>query len=326
MKLPFILLATLTITQPLSISVYAAENFADSPSQDLTRLNFYPHPGRLSLAPDVQYVPIDTSNSTTGTNPGNTTATQLTQFDLNVAYGLPLDGLRFGIAETWETHRWTDTTHATTGAISQTDSSGLSDPTFQLQYRFINAPAMGFSGDVNLIVSPSWTTHTVAVTTQEGNDGRGFGTTSLTGALYWIFPMNDVELNATLTRDFSGNGVNPVTPDSSYDRDSVLLLTMTAYDRFHLTQDFYLQGSLAFDLPYSYNQTNQAVTPVTTSFQYPFHINPSAVLGYRICENFVMDFTYGYQNYTTTSVPATPPNTTTLTKESTLTLRARFEI
>ena len=304
----------------------ADDAFTAAPSSDLTRLNYYPHPDKLYVAPDIQFIPTDLSIPQVGDSPGNTTATQSWQADLNVIYGLPIEGLRLGVTVTWLWHRWADTTDSGTGAVNQADTDGLSDPTFELQYRLIDSAPTGLSWDADLIVSPSMTTHEVATLSDEGSDGKGYGTLSVTSNLYWISAMNDLGLVINLTYDFSGNGVNSTTPTASYNRDSVWTLTTIASDRFHFTRDFYAQASAAFDFPYSFNQTNQAATPVTRSFQFPFHINPSFQLGYRVKEKFVVDAIYTYQNYTFLSVPASPPNTSTHMIENTLELQAKVEL
>src|SRR5277367_1495752 len=90
----------------------AGSVFVTDPSRDLTRLNYYPHPYDLYIAPDFQVIPTDLGIPSNGVAPLNTSATHYWQFDLNLIYGLPFlaSGLRFGVSESVLIHRWTDTT------------------------------------------------------------------------------------------------------------------------------------------------------------------------------------------------------------------------
>lgn len=312
--------------QPSQGALAQSEAMGELPSRNLTRLHYYPHPGRLYLAPDIEYIPTDLASPESDGGPGNASTSHSFEADLNAIYGLPIDGLRIGASESWLIHRFTDSTNAKSGFVNQTDSSGFSDPTVELQYRFMDSQPWGFAGDVNLSVSPSWVTHTIATSTAQGSDGKGYGTTELSANLYWIMPLDDVGLYGGVTRQFSGNGVNPTTPASSTSRSSAWAWTMTAVDRFHLTPQLYAQLSAVFSFSYAYSQTNQATTPVITQYQVPFHVNPTALVGYLVLPNFTLDAAYTYQNDTTTSTPGGGASTMSHTIENTVVLRGRVEI
>jgi hypothetical protein len=298
--------------------------FLSDPSRDLTRLNYYPHSGKFYVEPDAQYTATDLNIPATPGTPKNPSSAHSWQLDLDLIYGLPVDGLRFYLSESYLAHRWTDTTSVKTGFVTQSDSSGFSDPTFELQYRYFETEPLGFSGDVSLSFSPSWVTDDIASSLSSGSDGKGYGTLALTATEYKLFPVADFGLGETLSHQFSGNAVNAIEPTDSYSRDSVFVFTVTATARLHINEDFYVQGAAGVEFPYSVNQTTAAAVATTT--QTPFHINPELLAGYRVLANFCVDVLYTYQNYTRTTVPSAPPNTTTFVLENTAELRARIEI
>lgn len=300
-------------------------NFMDDPARDLTRLNFYPHSGNIYLAPDFQYAPTELSNPSTNGSPLNDTVTHSMQADLLLTYGLPWEGFRVGVAESWLIHRWADTTYTGTGAVSQTTTAGLSNPTFSANVRVKDAVGMGFGWDLGLSFSPSWVGHDVATTTTQGTDGTGYGIMSANSIFYYIDTHNDFGFALNLTQDFSGSGVNQSNSNNSYTRDSVSFFGATLTDRWHFTQDLYGQLAAAFAFGYSVGQTNAAATPVTTTFAYPFRLVPSALVGYRVAENFTLDLNYSYQNYNYSGTPTSGNDTTTQYIESNLQLRARFQ-
>lgn len=316
----------LSLPSALAQETTADAYFLSDPSRDITRLNYYPHPGKFYFAPDAQYTGADLSIPTKGTTPEASSSTHAWQMDLDLIYGLPIEGLRIFAAETYLFHRWSNSTSVKSGFVTESNSSGFSDPTFQLQYRYFETAPLGFSGDISLQISPSWVTDDAATSLSSGSDGKGYGDLALVATEYKLFPVLDLGLQETLAKDFSGNVVNVETPASSYHRDSLLNFTMTAIARIHMTEDLYAQAEAAFDFPYSFNQTNAQATPAVSNIQYPFHLNPSLLAGYRILDNFCMDVLYTYQNYTRTTAPTAPPNTDTFVMENVFEIRARVEI
>jgi hypothetical protein len=313
--------ALLVLTSAVAFA--ADENmdyFSSAPSRDLTRLSYYAHSGKLYVVPDFVYQPTDYTTTTPGL-PAN--AHELV-FDLNLSYGLPIEGLRIGAAETWQIHRWTDTTHAN-GYVSTTESAGLSDPTFSLAYRLIDSAPTGLAADLTLSGSPSFVDYNEPATTISGNDGRGYGEMSLAATVYWIMDMNDIGATGTATREFSGSATNQTDAANSYSRDSAWTGTASLTDRFHLGEDLYVQGEAIFDFGNSYTRVSDAAPPVTTVAGTSFHVEPALSVGYRIQRCFVLDAIYTYQNYFTQATPDTGAATQTKLVINTVTLQARME-
>lgn len=327
MKIAAVTTVTLfALTLSTTTVARADDSLQSDPSTDLTRLNYYPHSGKLYLAPDIQAVPTDLSIPSNGEKTENTGSTHSWQVDFDAIYGLPIAGLRIGYSQTYLAHRWSDTVVASNGFVNQTGSSGLSDPTFALQYRYYETGQYGFSGDISFNVSPSWVTADISTSGSSGSDGKGYGTAELIAAQYYLLPSLDFGLSEGLSRQFSGNAVNQVKSTSSYDRSSTWVLGIAPTVRAHITPELYAQASATFDFAYSYDETSGASPSVTTTESFPFRAIPALLVGYLIHQNMTLDALYTYQNYTHTGSAPSSATVSTFAMENTFELRARLEL
>jgi hypothetical protein len=320
-KQPTRVLCLVSILLPFLLSWNATAR-ADH-SETLGNLNYYPHLHRLLLTPRVTttlHESTAVNNDLTGQQTSDT-ATNFTDADITLTYGL-LPGLRVGANETELFSSTTNHTNAS-GTTTQTSSSGPSDPTFFSEYRYFeDDEKTRISADVDLSGSPSIVIHDNATTSQNGNNGRGYGTLSLTAPVYWWVQWNEIELSPEVTRNFSGNSQGAAPASSTY-RNANYTGSVTLFDRAHFLEKFYIQASAVFDIPYSVHTITQNPAAISRTTQYPFHVVPRANLGWLIRKNILLDAEYDYYNYTTTVAET---SSSTSNDESTVAFRFYIEL
>jgi hypothetical protein len=307
----------------LSVAVLALAPMAraddDSHSSDIANLSYYPRQGKFLLTPRLTFSVNDQSSSESNGSPTGSSAIAFSRVDAGVTYGV-IDGLRLGVSETELFN--SATTHTAGANTTLTRTSGLSDPTFSAFYRYCEQDAKGLAADLGLTFSPSWVQHTVASTTENGSEGKGYGTLDISAPFYWWMGMNEVGLTPAFEHEFSGNGVGATTA-ASYNRGNASYFATTLDDRFHFTPKFFAQAGGIFYFPYSFQNTytNNAATVRTT--HEPFYVVPRLNADYKFLNNVLFDIEYDYYNYTTT-VSETGASTKSI--ESTLAVRFFIEI
>ena len=302
-----------------------AQDFTESGdhSANLANLNYYPHQGHFLLSPRVTSS-ISDQNSTTNedSNPTGVSTVAFFRGDLPISYGL-LPGLRIGISENELFNSESTHTVGNSRATSFSKSSGLSDPTFSTAYRYFEDDARsGLSGDVAVSASPSWVSHQVSSPTQDGSNGKGYGTLSAALPFYLWKSKNEVELSPAITHQYVGNGVG-VDPTSSFTRGSTSFETVTVNDRLHLTSNASVQGGLLLNFPYNTQTTTLDSSMTVRTTQLPFYVTPRVNFEYLFRSNVLFDVEYDYFNYTTTVVETLSSNKNI---ESTLAFRFLIEI
>lgn len=309
-----------------SESAVAASGLGNAPSfdhsADIGNLNYYPHARQMLFTPEFSTALNDQSYS--GNPKGSTGESTISSSSatLTATYGL-FERLRISLAET--ALFGTDSTHQNpaTGSTTFTRSSGLSDPTLGATLRYLEDDAKThLSGDVAVSVSPSWATHYVADSLQNGSDGKGYGTLAASAPVYWWLGHNEVELSPSITRDFAGNSVGPTEATSSM-RAALWTGGFTLLDRFHVTDKFYLEAGTALNLPSSVQTTALNTAGTVSTTQYPLYLVPRIDLGYRFTSNILFDAEYEYYNYVTQVIETSSTNHSI---ESTLAMKFLIQI
>lgn len=291
-------------------------------SSDIDNLNYYPHARQFLFTPLFSTAIYDqtySGNPNEGTGSSNISSSEA---QLTATYGVT-DRFRISLSET-ELFA-TDSTHqsSTSGTTTFSRTSGLSDPTMSATLRYLDDDVRShLSGDIGLSLSPSWVTHDIADTQQNGSEGKGYGTFAASAPIYWWLGHNEVEFSPSITHDFSGNSVGPTTATSSV-RAANWNGSLTLLDRFHITDQLYIQGGAALDLPYSVQTTSLNAAGTVSTTQYPLHLVPRIDLGYRCAANVLFDAEYEYYNYDS-QVVETSSNTQTV--ESTLAMKFLIQI
>ena len=290
----------------------------------ISNLVYYPHVGNFLFAPQFSF-PLSNEKSTTkNSSPSGSRSIGFNQLNMNVQMGLLTDGLRLSLSDT-ELFHSESTAVNSSGVSSVTQASGPSDPILQVQYRFHRYSAKGCYGDAGIAMSPSVITYQAASTTQDGNNGRGYGTMTFNSTAFWFHENNEAAFTASLTHQFSGNG-NGTTSANSYLRTATWTSTFSAYDRYHFTPDFFLQFQGDLNLPYSYSQTNFQAPPVTTQYHLPVYFVPHLDVGYLIEENFVVDAIVTYTNYTSSASSSSSVEFATANPETSVSVRLKIQI
>ena len=295
-------------------------------STNLINLNYYPHPGKFLFSPRYQ-MPI-LSHQYSSANGVNTSSTESTfeQADLTLAYGLPLDGLRIAVSESELFHRHNDIVNARTGALTTTQSTGLSDPTLSLTYRALNQNPWAL--DVGLSTSPSLVNHRITNAAEEGNNGKGYGTITPNLALYWAHSCIETELAASLARDLAGSSVQDIGDISNVTstRNAAWSASFDLTARAHLGARWFIQPEGVFNVPRSYSQVNISTPDITHTLNEPFYVVPRLSVGYLPASGILLDTAVGYSHYTEKVTQPPSPDSANEFKTVTWWLRARFEI
>ena len=302
-----------------------AEDFTESGdhSASLSNLNYYPHQGRFLLSPRVTSTISDQNSAINGeATPTGVSTVSFFRGDLPVSYGL-LPGLRLGISENELFHTESTHTVGNSKANSFSKSNGLSDPTFTTAYRYFEDDIRsGLSGDIVVSGSPSWVSHQISIPTQDGSNGKGYGTLSAAVPFYLWKSKNEVELAPAITHQYVGNGVG-ADPTSSFSRGSTTLETAALNDRVHFTPNASVQGGLLLNFPYNVQTTTLDSSMTVRTTQLPLYVMPRINFEYLFRSNVLFDVEYDYFNYTTSVVETLSSNKNI---ESTLALRFLIEI
>jgi hypothetical protein len=322
MNMRRITLVTASLYLTLAPSVFAASDHSDN----LCNLNYYPHVGHLLATPQTSFT-INDQSSTTSTNadaPAGDSNVGSSSFNLALEYGLLWDGLRIGLSEN-ELFS-SVTSHANSaGVTSLSRSSGVSDPTATLYYRYWEDDAKThMSGDLNVALSPSFVTHNVTSSALDGSNGKGYGYVSVAAPFVgWMNIgnlLNEVGISPAAQRQFSGNG-NAATISSSYNRSSQWVYTAAVSDRLHLTPELFFQPIANLNFPYTVTDTYLNTTSNVSNTHNPFYVTPSLEMGYLLMRNVLFVAEYTYNNFTTTSDSSTTKNI-----DDTIILRFLIEI
>lgn len=301
----------------------AASDLSADPTLFISNLVFYPHVGRMTIAPQLILPIHDSSSSDQNTSPSSSSDVSFEQITVSLQMGVFVDGLRVSITESELLNRQNTITNASNGNVTATQSSGLSDPSLQLNYRWLHSTHQNWFGDVAIITSPSLGTHQNAAVNLNGNNAKGYGTLGMSASLFWLQSFNEIQLSANLTREFSGNG-NGAHIFSSYNRESTWNSSVSIFDRMHLSPLVFINFQLDFQIPYSYTQTNFANAPITTEFAQPFYLVPHLGFGYLASEHCLLESIVTHTAFTSTALSPTG-SSNNFSAATSVALRARVE-
>jgi len=284
-------------------------------SNDIKSLDYMPQLGHFSIRPETTLSISDQAGSNTQSYNSMT---------VGVFAGLFARGLRFGITEGLEFSRISDNYSSKTGVTTPGFSSGLSDPTFSVEYRYLQDVNNGLSSDIELQVTPNLLTDYLPKTDQHGSYAVGKSVFTLTLPVWWTYASNQFEIQPTFSYYTTGTSVAPVGEGSGR-LGSYKKLSVTLADRFHFSPSFFaaVSGVINFATTMTYTDTDPSST-VSNSTATPLYFQPMLDIGYKPNNTFLIRFIYTYQTYTTTTTSQTGSVTTALNIESTLGVQSTF--
>jgi hypothetical protein len=285
----------------LPLSPSFAADIADK-SEDVTSLNFYTHEGRYYLVFRDQQSIDNHSNNTFGFN----SSTNVNIANIGGSYGLG-NGMRITLSESYLIGS-TENQASPTGAMNQFNSTGFSDPTIAFLWRYLEINPAGFSGDVFVSLTPSLGHRQTATKDQTGNDLNGYSEVILGTSLFHRHGNNEAEAVLNLAQLFSGHSDGPL-PSNTYTSDPRTIVSINVYDRYHLNDDWFLQGGLQSQLDYadSYNYDSGVSRNVT----YPFYINPRIDFGYSPSADKLVTLNFLYHHAATSTTGLNVSNSQT---------------
>ena len=268
-------------------------------SYDVKSLDYMPHQGHFEFR----------ANETQSINNNFGSINQISNsFTLGFFAGILTEGLRVGITEQEVFGRTSNNYNSQTGVTNPSYSNGPYDPTLLIQYRYLQNPNSGFSGDVEVDFIPNIFTNNLPEPGQTGSSASGYYTLALTLPTWWTFSSNQIGFTPTYSHlgagsaNVTGTQIAPLVSDAS-SRFSILI-----DDRYHVNASFFVQGS--FTLNFSSTRDSTFSGSPTTSNQNPFYVAPKLILGYKASDAFLIDLAYNYQCYTSTTTSLGMASTT----------------
>jgi hypothetical protein len=214
------------------------------------------------------------------------------------------------------------------GAVAGYQFSGMSDPTFRVNYRYLGSLTGRFFASAFATYAPSFgTSRPPIANVQAGNNLAGHTTTQIGTNFYWVAGRH--EWTASAEAIYTGNSTseNQVNQGNTQFVDSYWRYVVDANYRFHLCEKFYV-GLLA-TLNFAHNQSANYVNstpPVSESGSYPFYIVPQLQLGWHLTPGSVIQLTYSYTSYSDMYTTSSSGNTdSTQVRQQFLALSTNFE-
>lgn len=269
----------LSLLLAISVSARASTDDPTDPSSaNLINLNYYLRPGLVLAEPSVS----SEINSFVAS-----TDISFVAYELFLEYGLPVDGLRVAVSAT-------DSVTAYSNSGGSYYYSGLSDPTIQLNYRFYDSTATGWSVDGQLDFTPGFGTHYRAEYDSPGTDANGYSGLTATAAAFWRLGQNEARFTGSLFHRFSGSATNVDDSDNDYTLDSGWQGSLEVTDRFHFCSKLYVEGLANFIFQHSFDYIYSDGTVTDTI---PFNIVPELQIGYLASKQLVLEAHVKYEGY-----------------------------
>jgi len=277
MKIPALLLLLLS---PAALA--ATPDPSDATSANLISLDYYLRPG--ALRSDLSF-----SSQLHEESGSNTVSFLRGTFFLE--YGLPSDGLRVSVSES-------QAITAYNGQASSDFFSGVTEPTFQVNYRFCDGLPGGWSFDGQVDLTPSFGTYTYGSSQYPGTQLSPSTSLGLTAAAFLRQGPNETRFSGNLTHRFTGSFTSQVYPGQVTTSDPYWTGSLAITDRLHVVPRFYVQAETAFDFGNSINYTYADGSTSTSSA--PFHVDPTVSMGYLANSQLLLTAHLSYAGYTST--------------------------
>jgi hypothetical protein len=279
---------------------------SDDASRQLQNLLYYPHAGRFRATGQFTFS-VQDSGSVDNQFGVETTAksTSYQKGAATLAYGI-VDGVRAAVSEGGLIDQHLQSTNQNTGAVSGADARGLSDPTFTLTGRFLEAADDGFSADAAAAFTPPLGRARTAGNGQSANDLAGGWSASVSVPVYYRLHTdghaNEFELAPAVTRSFgsvaSGTG------------DALSILTSSEWigslafsNRFHVNDSWYVQPGLTMTMPYTNRTAPQTAGAGDTFHKTAYNAAPNFHVGFLPESWLLLDASVSYSAQGITDYP-----------------------
>ncbi len=247
-------------------------------------------------------------NSFFGTAPQQTTTQACTGARLGVEYGI-FNWLLVTASESYLLDGSMRTSTPTTTGPSL-DVSGLSNPTFGVNGRYIGGLSGTFFGSAYAFYMPDLGTARTADSGQSGNNYSGHTALALGNNLYWVRRGQEFHWEVFASR-FGASRHLASTPSGNWGTDSYLRFGTTFDYQAHVSANLYLNIGATLILPYTLRYT-MTVNPgglgpqsARQTAAYPVSISPKFEIGWRVLDQLLF-----YANINAASVTR---DTTTVT-------------
>jgi hypothetical protein len=200
---------------------------------------------------------------------------------LEFSYGIT-DALLVGFAENYLISSNSTNNNIANGTFNTSSSTGISDPTFDISYRYLGTLTGKKFGTVYLDLTPALGKQQNPGTTSNGNNYAANSTIAVGTNLYWVAGVHEFSINPYLTYRTSG----------TFNRQSGASFTNNAYAfygaagsyRYHISERFYFSTNLNIMAPYSEIFNNPANTE-SDSFQY--QVAETVTFGWKPAESWL---------------------------------------
>jgi hypothetical protein len=286
----------------------------------LDRLHFKT-PGQDFLT-TVDILPDVIDHSTTTSNGVQTSQSMRDRFLLTAGetYGIT-DLLSFNITESYLFRSVAATTNDITGVRTSPATSGLSDPSFNLNYRYLGGLVGSTFGDGFVTFSPSAGDNQGASTSQDGNNLRGDTSLQVGTDLYQVVSNNEFSLGGSWFYNTSKN-IDSANPGNNEVGDNYSNFDVRLRYRLHFNEFVFIQAQGTFYMPYSTNETYyNSNNGRTVADSYPFYAVPRVTFGFLPTNSTLLTAGVYYTNYTrnyTNSSNTTSSSNSTVYHEVTL--------
>jgi hypothetical protein len=298
------------------------------PSQNLANLVFYPHKNKFYLGAELKS--SATSTGTVSDSSGDLSSSVLTFTDIGISgeYGIT-NRLRFGAEINQLIEQDNLAVNQNTGIATDAVSRGLSDPNLYLNYRAVENYRTHFFVDTNLEVQTSSAPQILpiqnAVTgvSQAGKNRNGGWSALLNVPLFWVLAFNELEFEPQIIHSF-GARQNGTSPSNSKTTDPSWLVDFLLRDRVHLTDVFFIQPSITFNIEHTQVTHSRASPPTQRNVETPFYVLPQLNFGYTPSPWALVEIVISYFEYQYTTSPTINNSRLSDNSESVVTLRSSF--
>ncbi len=232
-------------------------------------------------------------------NPNSSSTKSMLSTTLVLGYGLS-DAVNATVSETSLLHSSTSTFNDNTDALNSTGTSGLSDPTLAVNYRYRGALEGALFANAAFTFSPSSDTRVVANTDEDGNNVRGNTSIAASSDVYLVSGSHEWAFGANVTY-FSVGNADSFASTNSYISSPYFTTYARVRYRWHLLPSLFVQPSLYVYFPYtSYLSYANKSPSMDETDQYPIYLSPRLQLGLALGSSVIVQFTGIYTAYTRT--------------------------
>ena len=277
-------------------------------------LHFYVPKHEFTLHAELDSAIKDESTTRRGGVSQTKSTSNYLDMELAVVYGL-VDRVRLGVSRVHPLIDDEVSTNQATGVRTTTHQTSVSNPNINASWRFFEDPAQGIYANaaLNFYIKASKATGDASETVADPTASRVHASTEL----FLVHGVNELGLTlgiysypvATVTKEKASD---------SYRSDSYYVTTVTATDRWHVSEQMYVQASIEMNLNHSVDtHYNERKPPSEVTTKYPTRPSYSLTAGYLPGATVLVYLTIAHADFQRTSDHTVAPKDGSVTRNDT---------